>query len=145
LSATKTQGAERIMVWCGVWDVHVIGAFFFHETVTGENYLNMLGDQMIPQLDELGGQPDWFMQDGPPPPHYALPVRGWLDATFSNRWIGRRGPVEWVPRSPDLNPLEFAFWGYLKGKVYSVKIQNLHYLQQRITDACAAVDPDTYA
>jgi hypothetical protein len=41
-----------------------------------------------------------------------------------------------------LNPFEFALWGYLKEKVYSVKIQNLHHLQQRITDACAAVDPD---
>jgi hypothetical protein len=41
-----------------------------------------------------------------------------------------------------LNPLDFAFWGYLKEEVYSVKIQNLHHLQQRITDACAAVDPD---
>jgi hypothetical protein len=41
-----------------------------------------------------------------------------------------------------LNPLDFALWGYQKKKVYSVKIQNLHYLQQRITDNCAAVDPD---
>jgi hypothetical protein len=41
-----------------------------------------------------------------------------------------------------LNPLDVAFWGYLKEKVYSVKIQNVHQLQQRITDACVAVDPD---
>jgi hypothetical protein len=50
--------------------------------------------------------------------------------------------MEWAPRSPDLNPLDFAVWGYLKEKVYFVKIQNLHHLQQLITDACAAVDPD---
>jgi hypothetical protein len=50
--------------------------------------------------------------------------------------------VEWAPRSPDLNPLDFALWSYLKGKVYSVNIQNVHHLQQRITDACAAVDSD---
>jgi hypothetical protein len=50
--------------------------------------------------------------------------------------------VESAPRSPDLNPLDFALWGYLKEKVYSVKIQNIHQLQQRITDACAPVDPD---
>jgi hypothetical protein len=50
--------------------------------------------------------------------------------------------VEWAPRSPDLNPLDFDLLGCLEEKVYSVKIQNLHHLQQRITDACAAVDPD---
>jgi hypothetical protein len=32
--------------------------------------------------------------------------------------------VGWAPRSPDLNPLDFALKGYLKEKVYSVKIQN---------------------
>jgi hypothetical protein len=79
-SATKTQGTEKIMVWCGAWDMHVIGPFFFHETVTGENYLNILGDQMIPQLDELGGQPEWFMQDGAPLPliMHCQCVAGWM-------------------------------------------------------------------
>ena len=46
-----------------------------------------------------------FMQDGLPS-HFKLTVRAWLDEIFPNRWIGRRGPVEWVPRSPDLTPLD---------------------------------------
>jgi hypothetical protein len=62
--------------------------------------------------------------------------------TFPHRWIGRRGPVEWAPRSPDLNTLDFAFWGFLKAQVYAVKIRALCYLRQRITDSCAIVDPN---
>jgi len=34
------------------------------------------------------------------------------------RWIGRGGPIPWPPRSPDLNSLDFFFWGYLKETVY---------------------------
>ena len=30
-------------------------------------------------------------------------VRG-LDKHFAGRWIGRRGPTEWPPRSPNLRP-----------------------------------------
>ena len=26
--------------------------------------------------------------------------------------------MKWPPRSPDLTPLDFYFWGYVKGKVY---------------------------
>ena len=34
------------------------------------------------------------------------------------------GPVEWAARSPDLNPLDYLFWGMLKAQVYSVKIRH---------------------
>lgn len=36
------------------------------------------------------------------PPHYLFSIRPWLDINYSNKWIGKRGPVEWPPRPPDL-------------------------------------------
>ena len=30
---------------------------------------------------------------------------------------GRGGPLEWPARSPDLTPMDFWLWGYLKEKV----------------------------
>ena len=36
-------------------------------------------------------------------------------------WIGRRGSVEFPARSPDLIPMDFFLWGYLKDKVYGSK------------------------
>jgi hypothetical protein len=41
-------------------------------------------------------------------------------ARFQGQLIGRKGPVEWASRSPDLNPLDYAFWGNAKLQVYSV-------------------------
>ena len=40
--------------------------------------------------------------------------------------------AEWPPRSPDLTPLDFFFWGHLKSKVFATPPANLHELQQRI-------------
>jgi len=48
---------------------------------------------MILDLDDIGGWPEWFMQDGAPL-HHAIEVHDWLDDRFSDQWIGRRGPVE---------------------------------------------------
>ncbi|KAG8289720.1 hypothetical protein J6590_098624, partial [Homalodisca vitripennis] len=45
-------------------------------------------------------------QDGAPP-HYGLHVREYLNNIFPNRLIGRRGSIEWPPRSPDLSPLDY--------------------------------------
>jgi len=40
--------------------------------------------------------------------------------------------VEWPPRSPDLTPCDFFFWGHLKNKVYSTLLRNTDKLRQRI-------------
>jgi hypothetical protein len=37
------------------------------------------------------------------------------------QWIGRRGAVEYPPRSPDLTPLDFYLWGTLKDMAYRRK------------------------
>lgn len=140
-SGDKQQGAQRVMVWCGICNGQVIGPFFFPHTVNGETYLQMLKNELVPALSVLNDGPTWFMQDGAPP-HYATPVRQWLNENFPDKWIGRRGPVEWAPRSPDLNPLDFAFWGYLKAQVYKVKIQGLSHLRERIESECHNIEPD---
>jgi hypothetical protein len=51
------------------------------------------------------------------PVHSARNVKIWLDANLENPWIGRKSPVLWPGRSPDLNPCDFFLCGYLK-KLY---------------------------
>lgn len=60
----------------------------------------------------------YFQQDGAPP-HYAVQVRQYLNDKFGNKWIGRGGPIQWPPRSPDLTPLDFYLWGEIKRLVYT--------------------------
>ncbi|KAJ8915280.1 hypothetical protein NQ315_014788 [Exocentrus adspersus] len=38
--------------------------------------------------------------------------------------------------SPDLNPLDFYVWGYLKDKVYATPVLTRDDLVQRIQEAC---------
>ena len=79
-----------------------------------------------------------FQQDGAPP-HWGSHVRRFLDATFPNRWTGRDGPTLWPPRSPDINPLDFFLWGYVKGKVFSTPVPDITNLKAKITDAFATI------
>jgi hypothetical protein len=62
-----------------------------------------------------------------------------LYATFPNRWIGRNGPTPWPSRSPDINPLYFFLWGYVKDKVFSTPVPDITNLKARITDAFATI------
>ncbi|CAH2003858.1 unnamed protein product [Acanthoscelides obtectus] len=81
-----------------------------------------------------------FQQDGAPP-HYALRVRQYLDQTFPDRWICRRGAIEWPSRSPDLSPLDFFMWSHLKSKIYATQPTSLEDLRQRIVNECLQVTP----
>ncbi|GBN59822.1 hypothetical protein AVEN_224639-1 [Araneus ventricosus] len=82
-----------------------------------------------------------FQQDGTPP-HYGNIVRELLDSTFPQRWIGRGAVMAWPPRSPDITPLHFYLWGYVKQHVYSERINDINHLKQRISDVIPFVIPD---
>ncbi|KAJ8947851.1 hypothetical protein NQ318_009997 [Aromia moschata] len=56
--------------------------------------------------------------------HHAVTVRNWLNSEFNEHWIGRDGPILWLPRSPDLIILDFYLWGRLKQIVYREPLEN---------------------
>ena len=78
------------------------------------------------------------MQDGAPH-HWEKNVRRWLNEHFIQRWIGRGGVndtnIPWPPRSPDLTPMDFFLWGYIKKLVYTKNYQDLDQLKNAIVAA----------
>jgi len=139
------QFDPRVMVWCGIHDFKIIGPYFFSGTVNALSYKECLEETLIPYLENVSLRVlrnIMFQQDGAPA-HYATTIREFLNEQFPGNWIGRRGPVEWPPRSPDLTPLDFFLWGYLKSKVYISKPQNLEDLKDNIKEEISKIDPNT--
>ena len=48
---------------------------------------------------------------------------------------------EWLPGSPDLTPMDFFLWGYLKQQVYATPSQTLQDFKRHITYASTNVSP----
>lgn len=141
---THSQSPQKLNVWAGVVYNQLIGPFFIQGNLNAATYAAMLTEQIIPALEEIRGEQFdtlKFQQDGAPP-HWGINVRNILDEVFPQRWIGRGGPTEWPPRSPDLTPLDFFLWGYLKTKVYRTPVQNLQELQTRIEQECALIEDE---
>ena len=67
----------------------------------------------------------------------------YLDNQFGDRVISRRclRGREWPPRSPDLSPLDFCLWGYIKSKVISPRPATLNELQANMVREVAQIDP----
>lgn len=139
-----TQYPQKVNVWAGIRNGTIIGPFRIDGNLNGPNYLDMLRNTIIPALQQATGENFnniQFQQDGAPP-HWTVPVREYLNEVFPNRWIGRDGPTPWPARSPDLTPLDFFLWGYLKSKVYATPPQNLDDLWNRIQQQAALIDEE---
>lgn len=131
---SKHQQRFSLNVWAGIIGDTLIGPFFMPHRMTGATYLHFLQHGLVDLLDEVPLQDlrgHWFMHDGAPP-HFLISVRDHLTQKYGGHWIGRGGPVAWPARSPDLNPMDFCIWGYLKTLVYSHKINSIEELQQQI-------------
>lgn len=116
----------------------MIGPYFFDGTVNAAIYLDLLQNVLPTLLVEVDLNTRlrmWFQQDGAPP-HYANSVRNFLNGSFRNRWIGRTGPVEWPPRSPDLTSPDFFLWGYIKNLIFQKRPTTQVDMRERITLAC---------
>lgn len=61
---------------------------------------------------------------------------------FGECWIGRGSPTPWPPRSPDLTPLDFYFWGCMKELVYSTPVENEIELVGSIVEAGAIIQEE---
>ena len=137
----RERDSPKINVWCGLMHNQIIDPFIFAEsTITANIYLDMLKHYVVPQLEEF--QPRVVFQQDGAPPHWSLIVRDFLNETFPNRWIGRNGPTPWPPRSPDITPLDFFLWGYVKDRVYRTPVRDVETLQSRIIEVLATVNEE---
>ena len=98
--------SPSIMVRCRIpKEKAIVPCFFRDQNVSGENYRNMWIQYAFPYLAWM--RADYiFLQDGAPA-HYSSRVKTYLDNKRPGNWIGRRGLVERLPRSPDFTPCDF--------------------------------------
>jgi len=60
--------------------------------------------------------------------------------------ISRGCDIQLPPRNPDLNSLDYLFWGMLKAKIYhQVKPKTLEELKHLIIDACNHLTAEYFA
>src|SRR5215468_240010 len=81
----------------------------------------------------------YYQHDGAPP-HFSQVIRQYLDHKFPIRRIGRGGTQNWPPRLPDLNPLDYHVWGYMKAMVYEHKVNTIEELLHRILSAARSIN-----
>ena len=74
-----------------------------------------------------------------------LRVRESLNRQLPGKWIARCGPLAWPARSPDVTPLDFFFWDYVKDCVFSNPLKDIEGLKDRMTVVITLFNTDMLA
>ena len=133
-----------LTVWACIGYYGVIGFDISRQTMTGERYLEVLREKVLPNFSHGIGRSRLFQQDGAPP-HYSLRVRQFLNENLDGRWIGRRGPIEWPARSTDRTPCDYWLWAYLRQQLYPTAgflYPSVHALGHRIAEELQQIPQD---
>ena len=138
---------QKIMVFCGMKRDGTFGLTVYrNENMTAASYKRLLSHTVLPELRVWNGGDLanlWWQQDGATV-HVSGSNMRYLDRQFQERVLSRnpiRG-LDWPARSPDLNPLDFCLWGYLKSKVYRPRPATLDELEANIRREVEDLDPD---
>ena len=117
-----------VLKFVSLSELRLVLQILITEKILSQKYHTSGSDLQRRQMDE------YYQHDGAPP-HFSQVVRQYLNHKFPNRWIGRSGVQNWPQRSPELNPLYYHVWGYVKAMVYAHKVNTREELLKRILNA----------
>lgn len=132
----QNQIKFSINCWCAILNNRLLAVHLYPGTLTGARYVQFLEEVLIGALEDIpidARQNLFFQQDGAPA-HNSGVAREFLNTHFPDKWIGTAGPVEWPARSPDLSPLDFYLWGYLKDELYKTRYATVEEMMEKIED-----------
>ena len=66
----------------------------------------------------------------------------YLNDKFNGRVISNLTEIPWPPNSPDLNPLDFFFWGHSMNHVFRTKPSTIDDLKKVVDEFAEAMDPN---
>jgi hypothetical protein len=103
-----------VNVWSGLINDQLTVPFVPNRHLTADYFLHFLQDKSPLILEDVPLRARlnmWLKHDGTSP-HSGLQVMQYLNQCY--HWIHLGGMHAWPPHSPDLTPLDFYFWGYMK-------------------------------
>ena len=127
---------QKIGVWAAMSGERIHFSFF-EGRVDSDKYCSFI-DQFAVTLTENERHIAWFQQDNATA-HTSRRTTQHLTQIFGKRLIDKQ---LFPARSPDLTPMDFFLWGYVKDKVFANNPKSLNDLQSAITSCIKSVNSD---
>lgn len=111
----KTKFPATVMVFGAISSEGDVMPPHIFETglrVNTDIYLDVLSTVVFPWIKEIAGDRPWVWQQDSAPCHVSGKALGWLKENCFD-FVHKD---TWPPSSPDLNPMDYFFWGVLEAR-----------------------------
>ena len=116
---SKKVTVSAAISWYGVTKSLFVNNNFIK--VNKENYCRHLRKELFPAIRKVVKRDDWiFAQEGAPS-HRSHLVQNLLKTKVKCRFIRAE---DWLPSSPDVNPLGYFYWDFVKPKFGKEDLEN---------------------
>lgn len=138
---SKFQRRWVVNYWAGIIGDRLIGPVEIPPRMTGLQFLDFIRDRLplLLQRVPLNIRRDMWLQLDGASIHYLREVRDFLNDRYADRWIGRGSEYPWPANSPDLSPLDYFLWGFIKQDVYKTPVRDENHLRQKVRLAARKV------
>lgn len=129
---------DGVIVWTALNAYDILGPYFFIGDIVSDSYQMMLREFFYDVRKRISiHENPTFMHDDAPF-HRKLNIQDFLEHEVPHHWIGTGSNyATWPHHSPDISPLNYFLWGFIKSHVYKTPIEqdDRNELKHRITVA----------
>ncbi|XP_063977348.1 transposable element Tcb1 transposase [Diachasmimorpha longicaudata] len=131
------HGGSGVMVW-GCMAANGVGKLTFIDSIMDQRlYIQILKDNLLQSVRQLGMEQDFRFQQDNDPKHTAQNVKLWLLYNVKNQ-------LRTPPQSPDLNPIEHL-WDLLERRIRKHAITSKKMLKDIIMQEWGKIAPEDTA
>ena len=111
--------SQKLILWCGFSQTVRLPLVILESTKDSDVYIDMMKKLVIPELNKAKVSSRIIFQQDGARAHTSKKSLDFLQEVFPAGVISDKLENGWPPCSPDLSPVDFWLWGYLRDKVYS--------------------------
>ena len=128
LTVPRSAHPKSIMVFAGICYDGKTPLIFVPQgvKVNVTNYLDLLKTHVLPWSKQHFGRKKWIYQQDGAPAHKAKTVQDFCKSNFPD-FISYN---EWLPNSPDCNPMDYSVWSVLEAKACSKNHSSIESLKK---------------
>ena len=141
LKVDRPNRGFKINVWAGILGDRIIGPHFFDGNLAEAAYGEFLREQVSEWVPAAERRTVWYMQDRARVRTTRNNLRI-LRILFGQRVTSLGRSASRPPRSPDLTPLDFFVWPYVKDRVYAAAPQTLDDMCDQIREVFRTISPE---
>lgn len=134
ISSRKKPHSKGVMVWAGISSRGKTKLRFVSTgaKINSITYIEILKKFLKEDAYSLYPEGNFLLHQDSAPSHTSGATRQFLDSKIAGKYVTKE---EWIPNSPDVAPMDYFVWGWMRKRVETKKVSSIGSLKRALKQA----------